>query len=277
MTDALPLLTQRSIDDHPRLYLPRAGRVFAEFGVATQDSGNVSYGVQVAGQRFFVKTAGEVDDRSVVLDHPSRVALLRSAVQLAASCTHAAMPRLRNVIESPAGPALIYDWVDGDSLRGSSSHPDRYAPHQHFRELPVSAIVQAITTVYDLHRDLAEAGWVASDFYDGSLLYDFVLGRLWAIDLDHYQRGRFVNDRGRLFGSTRFMAPEEFERGAVIDQRTTVFNLGRLALVFLGDGTTAGAAFRGTAGQHAAALTACQPVPDRRFATVGELHQAWRA
>ena len=32
------------------------------------------------------------------------------------------------------------------------------------------------------------------------------------------------------------MAPEEFQRGARIDERTTVFTLGRTAFVFLSDG-----------------------------------------
>ena len=31
------------------------------------------------------------------------------------------------------------------------------------------------------------------------------------VDLDHYQLGAFSNEMGRMFGSSRFMAPEEFE------------------------------------------------------------------
>ena len=56
-----------------------------------------------------------------------------------------------------------------------------------------------------------------------------------------------------------------------------MFTLGRLALVFLGDGTLDGAAFRGSAGQHAVLTTACQPDPARRFATVADFYAAWRA
>ena len=40
---------------------------------------------------------------------------------------------------------------------------------------------------------------------------------------------------GRMFGSTRFMAPEEFEKGRTIDERTTVFMLGRNLAIFLAD------------------------------------------
>jgi len=42
------------------------------------------------------------------------------------------------------------------------------------------------------------------------------------------------------------MAPEEFELGALIDERTNVFVMGRTALVFLSDGTLNAEAFRGT-------------------------------
>lgn len=63
--------------------------------------------------------------------------------------------------------------------------------------------------------------------YDGCLLYDFTTKRLAVFDLDHYRQGPYENTVGRVFGSTRFMAPEEFERGRVIDERTTVFALAR--------------------------------------------------
>lgn len=45
-----------------------------------------------------------------------------------------------------------------------------------------------------------------------------------------------------MFGSTHFMAPEEFTLGASSDERTTVLNLGRTAFVFLGEP----GAFRGS-------------------------------
>ena len=40
----------------PPEFLASAGRVFARFD--TQDSGNISFGVETAEGRFFVKTAG---------------------------------------------------------------------------------------------------------------------------------------------------------------------------------------------------------------------------
>ena len=51
-----------AIDQAPGHYLRSIGAIFAEFGTQTQDSGNVSYGVQIGNERYFVKTAGPVDN-----------------------------------------------------------------------------------------------------------------------------------------------------------------------------------------------------------------------
>jgi len=242
------------------------GEVFTTFD--TQDSGKVSYGVRRGERRFFVKTAGCVDDPAPTLDHTTRVALLRNAVAIARAVTHRALPRLHDVIESPAGPLLVYDWFDGELLGvPSAQRDDPASSFQRFRALPAPTIANTLTVIYELHAELARAGWVAVDFYDGSLMYDFTAHELRVIDLDMYHRGPFTNPMGRMFGSTRFMAPEEFELGARIDERTTVFALGRAASVFLGE--------RGTPAQRAAATRACSPDPSRRFASVADFLAAW--
>jgi serine/threonine-protein kinase len=238
------------------------GDVFAMFDA--QDSGNVSYGVRIGDRRYFVKTAGRV----VEPEFPVRVARLRNAVAIAASCTHRALSVLDHVIESPSGPLLIYDWFDGELLGvPSERRDDPTSSFARFRALPAPAIAAALTTIYELHAQLACDGWVAVDFYDGCLMYNFASQELRVIDLDMYSHGPFMNNMGRMFGSTRFMAPEEFEMGARIDERTTVFNLGRAAFVFLGE--------RGTAAQRAAATRACSPDPADRFATVEGFLAAW--
>jgi serine/threonine-protein kinase len=126
---------------------------------------------------------------------------------------------------------LVYEWVDGELLRAAEDDAD--SAHARFRRLPVAERLRMLDGLYDLHASLAGLGYVAADFYDGCLIYDFADKALHVVDLDHYQQGPFTNEMGRLFGSSRFMAPEEFELGAQIDERTTVFNLGRAAAVFL--------------------------------------------
>lgn len=261
----------------PAAFLGRIGRVFAVFDSRTQDSGNVSYGVEAVGRRWFVKTAGD-PAAAAFLDHAERVALLANAERLARDFQHPALPALLAVGASAWGPMLIYDWAEGELLHASAERRgDPATAHQRFRALPAGEIAAAIDMAIGAHIGLCGRGWVACDFYDGSMMYDFAARRLSMFDLDSYSPGPFVNEMGRLFGSERFMAPEEFVKGARIDERTTVFNLGRAAAVFLSDGTLNRDRFRGTDAQHTAMAAACRPDPDDRPQRVAALAEAWRA
>lgn len=212
------------IDVPPATYLDQLGTIFTRFD--NQDSGNVAYGVQTAAARYFVKTAGDPAAPNPFLDFDARAALLRNAIQLAHSVDHPALPTLHAVIESPAGPLLVYDWRDGDLLHDP-------AVRERFQALPTEEIRSALDTLYDLHAALDASGWVEGDFYDGSLLYDFTTRRLTVMDLDSYHRGPHHNTMGRMFGSSRFMAPEEHVLGAPVDTRTTAYVMARAAQIVL--------------------------------------------
>jgi serine/threonine protein kinase, bacterial len=256
------------IDVQPRTYLEGLGPSFARFD--TQDSGNVSYGVRAGDTRFFVKTAGDPADPDPYLSFEDRVALLRNAADLARSVAHPALPTLHAVIESPGGPLLVYDWRDGELLgdRGPSD-----SPHERFRALLVTEILAALDTLYELHAELDAAGWVEGDFYDGAMLYDFERRRLTVMDLDTYRREPHRNDMGRMFGSSRFMAPEQFSLGAPIDTRTTAYVLARTALIFLSDSTLDRPAFRASDADYAV----LQEATTARFPSYAAFHAAWLA
>ena len=145
---------------------------------------------------------------------------------------------------------------------------DPQSAHQRFRRLPTDAILAVLDAIYDLHVQLVQRGWIAVDFYDGCLMYDFERQAAHIVDLDMYHLGAFTNQMGRMFGSTRFMAPEEFERGALIDERTTVFTMGRTAVVCLGDdiGGAMGEVVR----------RACRQEREERYCSMEEFCAAWQ-
>lgn len=277
------LLTLRSTDrDHVDL-VHREATVLAEFGPRTQDSGNVSWLVGAGDRRLFVKTAGGTGppspgDPVPYLDHAGRVALLRNAVEIARSCTHPALPRLLNVIESPGGPALVYEAAAGELVHvPADEREDPTSSYQRFAHLPAERLLGVFDVLIDLHVVLAGAGWVAVDLYDGCLLVDMASGTLRVIDLDSYRPGPTRNDMGRMFGASRFMAPEEFELGAVIDERTTVFTLGRLVWHFGTRLTERAAEFCGSTALARVAQTACHPDRARRHDGVAAFAADWRA
>lgn len=271
-----PLTDVTRVDEPLAAYFDRVGEVFRVFD--QQDSGNVSYGVAVEGRRWFVK-------HSVV---PRAIGWLRQAIALNRRVRHPAMPRLHHAFEtrgtppeSPDGLALVYDWVPGELLYYPTrlmhrAPPDGTLPARRFRALPLPEVLRALDTIYDVHQRLAEAGYVAVDFYDGCLIYDFHGRQIYLVDLDMYYQGAYELALDRNYGSRRFMAPEEFRRGATIDQVSNVYTLGRTALLLLGDGSGSWEAFRGTAAMRRVIERATRPDRAERFPTVRAFVEAWR-
>lgn len=276
------LLTAETIAEDPVVYVHRQGTVVAEFGQLTQDSGNVSWLVDVGARRLFVKTADATGPQAPgapvpYFDHEGRVRLLRNAIDLAHSCRHPALPQLLNVIESPSGPALVYAAAQGELVgvaRGNRDDPA--SAYQRFAHLPADQLFGVFGVLIDLHVALAVAGWIASDLFDGCLIVDFATASLTVIDLDSYRRGPSINDMGRMFGSTRFMAPEEFELGALIGERTTVFTLGRLVWYFGTRLTDQVEDFCGSRAVAQVIQNACRPSRAERHDSVATFAEAWR-
>ncbi|OYU68980.1 MAG: hypothetical protein CFE28_02625 [Alphaproteobacteria bacterium PA2] len=133
---------------------------------------------------------------------------------------HPTLVPLIQTIHGDQGPVLVFPWVDAAPLRQS----------QRMRSTPLEDVLHASKDVIDVHRAIEAAGFVSIDLYDGNLLYN---DRIHLIDVDEYRPSPFILDAPRTLGSTRFMAPEEFLRGARLDSRTMVFQLGRTLAVLL--------------------------------------------
>ena len=264
-----PLTEVASIDVAIESYLGQVGEVFQAF--RQQDSGTVSYGVLVGGRRWFVKESG----------NPSIVESLRRALHLHTMVQHPALPRLHNSSRTPGGLALVYEWVPGEVLYDprftrEQRRWDPAHPHVRFRSLPVGEILDALDTIFDVHVLLSDAGFVASDFYDGCIIYDFGGRLVFLCDLDEYRHGPFVLDMDRNYGSTRFMAPEEYRRGSTLDQVTNVFSLARAATVLLGDGTESLDAWRGSDALREVVVRATKAERSQRHQSVREFVEEWR-
>ena len=266
-----PLAEIRRIDVDIERYLGQVGTIFRAFRI--QDSGCVSYGVLAGEERWFVK-------HSTV--HRG-IASLRRAIHINSVVRHQALPRLHNAFDTPVGLALVYDWVTGKVLydyprfRGQQGRQNPASPHARFRSLPLPKVLDALDTIYDVHVTLAARGFVAVDLYDGCLIYDFGGSRMYLCDLDEYRPGPFVLEENRLPGSRRFMAPEEFQRGATVDQVTNVFTLGRTAAVLLGDGNGAMKAWRGTGPMADVVVRATASDRADRHRSVREFVVDWRS
>ena len=251
------LTTLKQSDLAIRPLLESAGSVFRD--TFPNDSGNEVFGVDCGSRKLFVKHS----------EDPRHVEAFHRVERLYARVPHEALPPLLNGFATPAGYALVFAWTDAEHFAFSG-------PRARFAALPFAEKLRAFATVLDLHVRLEEAGYVAEDLYDGCFLYDFEAKRIYVCDLDEYHEGPFKLDRHRTFGSTRFMAPEEWVRGATIDSRTTGFEVARAAAVLLSDREGSREHFTGTPALWSVIVRATQRAPKDRFPTVAAFSRAWR-
>lgn len=266
-------------EKHDFQWLEELGRVFAVFD--QQDSGNISFGVEHRGEKFFVKYAG-AQTLNFSGDVQEAVANLKSAVRLYEELHHPSLISLVSHFAVGTGYVAIYEWFAGESLHphwsfpppAKYTHPD--SPFFRYRQLSVKQRVESLDSIYSFHEFVEARGFVAVDFYDGSLLYNFENKEIRICDIDLYRKRPFVNTMGRLWGSSRFMAPEEFELGAPIDERTNVFTMGATAFALLG-GELNRTIERWEAGEelYRVALRAVEHDREKRYQSVKEFTSAW--
>ena len=257
------LLATRRTAIHIEDHLASVGNVFAT--IRGHDSGCTSYGVDDGGDRWFVKVAYEAD-----------VDQLRSAQRFHAAVAHPAIVPLLHAFDVPGGRAVVYPWIAGEILNdplapGGRPHGAAGSALNRFRARPVASIEQVLDTVIDAHVAVVREGFVAVDFYDGCLMYDAAAEQVMLVDLDGYRPGPYVLEADRQYGSRRFMAPEEFVRGSTIDERTTVYTLGRTARVLLGEAGH----WRGSVASEHVVDRATAEDPVDRFGSVDAFAEAW--
>jgi serine/threonine-protein kinase len=219
-------------------WLKDLGEVFCVFD--QQDSGNISFGVIIANQKKFVKYAGA---RTLEYEGTVDDAILRlkSGVPNYHNLIHPNLIKLEKHYETVEGYVAIFDWAEGECL-----HPHwaftpyekihhLNSPYKKYRDLKIEKRIQSLNTIFSFiaHTELNK--YVAIDFYDGSILYDFTNDKTTICDIDFFSKAPVLNTIGEDFwGSSRFKSPEEYQLGATIDSQTNVYTLGAIAFALIG-------------------------------------------
>lgn len=259
-------------------WLNEYGEIFKTIG--DHDSGNMSYGIRaVDTKKYFVKYAP--------FENKTAIKLLENAYVLGKMVIHPPLTVLRFAVECSDGLALVYDWVEGETINEvtNANKPfikelrnDPMSPYKRFRSLPVDKIINVLNQIFSLHIILEQNEYVSSDWYDGCIIYDFENDILHIMDLDVYNKGPFINTMGRMYGSSRFMAPEEFTLRDTIDFQTTVYHMGATVFELLGTGKKEpGVGFRGNEKLFNVALKAIQTDKKDRYSSVQEFCSDWFA
>ncbi|WP_211745666.1 serine/threonine protein kinase [Paenibacillus sp. Marseille-Q4541] len=260
-------------------WLKEMGTVFRVFD--KQDSGNISFGIQQGGTKKFVKYAG-AQTLEYSGDPREAVIRLKQAVPIYKDLSHEHVIRLTDHYEIEDGYALVFEWFNGECLHPHWSFPppakynDPRSPFYRHRQLPIELRLQSLNSLFSFHVNVEKKGYVAIDFYDGSILYDFHSNTTKICDIDVYQKKPFINEMGRLWGSSRFMSPEEFELGATIDEITNVFNMGAMAFSLIGGELDRSfSKWEGSLDLYDVALRAVRPNRDDRYKSVAQFFNEW--
>ncbi|EEK78623.1 serine/threonine protein kinase [Bacillus cereus] len=260
-------------------WLIKLGTVFAVFD--QQDSGNLSFGLNSNGHKKFIKYAGA---QTIAYEGTTNDAIekLKNSVTIYEELKHNSLIRLIEHFPVQSGYVLIFDWFDGECLHSHWSFPppEKYknpnSPFFKFKHLSVKERIQSLNSIFSFHTYVEKKNYVAIDFYDGSILYNFSTNETKICDIDLYSKKPYINKMGRLWGSSRFMAPEEFELNAMIDEKTNVFNMGAMAFALLGGGKDRTfIKWDASKELYEVAYHAVNENRAERYASVKEFYEAW--
>ena len=249
-------------------FLGRYGRPFCVFD--QQDSGNIAFGMQSdAYGKLLVKFAGAPTINSRYAPEDA-IQALKNAAPLYHTLRHPALVQLLGQGEVAGGYALIFRWAEGGTLYSASAR-------QRLSRQPLPVKLRMLDHVFDFHLHCAVKNYVSVDFYDGSLLFDFLTGQVTVCDIDLYRPMPAVNNCGRMPGSARFLSPEEYELGAPLDGITMQYAMGALAFAVLGrDGSHAAENWTAAHALYDVAQRAVSLDRAQRYPSLGAFVSAWR-
>lgn len=269
-------------EEHNFDWLKRLGTVFCVFD--QQDSGNISFGVEKDGQKYFVKYAG-AKPIDFIGNPKDAIDRLEKALTVYQSLEHTHLIRLLDHFSTEDGYALVFEWFEGDCLHshwlfgGIEKYINPNSPYYRFKNLDVKKRLKALDAIFSFHTYVESQKYVAVDFYDGSILYDFKNDEIKVCDIDFYRKSPSINDLGENFwGSNRSKSPEEYQLGSPIDSITTVFNLGAIAFGLLGgemDRSFSEWDFNQCL--YVVAIRAVEEDRNKRYSTVKEFYDAWKS
>jgi serine/threonine-protein kinase len=211
-------------------FLSEYGKVFKVFD--EQGSGNISFGVENGDKKYFVKFAGAQPEQynEFCGDPVSAVKRLKESVTIYHDLAHPNLIKFIKAEEIGGGYITIFEWSDAAGIE-----PFNSPEHLKFMQMPTEKKIRAFEEILEFHANIAAKGYVAIDFYEGSILYDYDNEKIIICDIDYYRKSPYVGDLGFICRSARLASPEENIIGAVIDENTNVYTMGAMAFSLFAD------------------------------------------
>ncbi len=208
-------------------FLNEYGKVFKVFD--DQDSGNICFGTEKDGKRYFIKFAGAPTERYNGKTEDA-IAGMKATLPIYNDLQHKNLIELVEAKSIGGGFAMVFKWAYGNCM-GRMYHTQ----HKKFMNLPLEDKLKVFDDVLSFFEYIVARNYVAIDFYDGSIMYDVESKKTTICDIDFFRKQPCINDMGHMYGSMLFQSPEEFKLGAVIDEVTNVYTLGFTAFALFGE------------------------------------------
>jgi Protein kinase domain. len=219
-------------------FLSKYGKAFCVFD--KNDSGNISFGLEDGKTKYFIKIAGAKTTESC-RQPKDAIESLKNAMMLYDELKHTHLIELLEHYELDDLYIVVFKWVEGECLfdywnfEKYSKNPQLQSPKSKYKKLSLEKRIKSVNTIFEFLSFVESKGYVAIDFYDGSIIYDFAYDTTTICDIDFFRKKPAVNDLGEKFwGTKRLKSPEEYVYGAVIDTVTNVYTLGALIFHFFG-------------------------------------------
>ncbi|MBR2925464.1 MAG: serine/threonine protein kinase [Clostridia bacterium] len=236
--NSLDSIEFRLQEKHDFSFLKKYGDAF--WAVDETGSGCICIGMDDGRKRYFCKIAG-VNTLEADVSPKESVALLKQAVHLYNDLAHPNLIKLLQAYDYHSFFVAVFEWADGECLfdhwnfETYQKNSSVKSPKQRFLELPVHKKLKATEVLFSFLQNVHQQGYVAVDFYDGSIMYDFTTDTTTICDIDLFRKSPVINDKGiDWFGTKRLKAPEEYSQGHSIDEQTNIFTLGALIFEFFG-------------------------------------------
>ncbi|MCC5466178.1 hypothetical protein [Pelosinus baikalensis] len=208
---------------------------------------------------------------------------LNQAVTVYQDLRHENVINFVEKINTEDGIALVFDWFDGKCLFAHwtfdkwnrYTHPN--SPYYKYRRLSLEKRLKSINTIFQFLSFVEQQNYVAVDFYDGSILYDFNNDRTQICDIDFFRKKPTVNDIGENFwGPKRFKSPEEYTLGAPIDSITNVYTMAVLLFGLIGgEADRSFEKWEGSKELYELVCKATLPERELRFQSIKNFYKEW--
>lgn len=248
-------------------FLKKYGNVFKVYD--DQDSGNICFGIENDHGKIFVKFAG-AQTAGYNGDVAEAIQRLKSTVPIYQSVKQKSLIRYITSEETDQGFAMIFDWVDGECMGRMYEKS-----HEIIMNLPLDEKLHIYVNIIDFLIEITKMGYVAIDFYDGSIMYDLLRKTVTICDIDFFRKSPAVNDMGRMWGSSRFMSPEEYELGEQIDEITNVFTIGKMGFSIFTDSNLNFEHWPLSAAAFQILEKATSPNRSERYTSITEFKEHW--